>query len=413
MAARLAMEQSIVTRPAPLLNSIFMSTVNTAARTLVSIASTSTAEEADNWKLSDHLRYLLMLMIWFTVWVLRVLMDYFPRSVVPFPLSLLDRFSSVGSLDPSPSSSMAMVLHRGLPIEVFDPSTSTKAIGRALTHIFALMNEIPATSRKYQFALAMADKIVDENAREGHDELQEINRTALSFAFARTSNLLYRSLQNNQEVEIATWPSRMLNALPLGSYLVSGLSFCLKLSSFFPTGGVDTCQSERRRQLAEDSESVMAEKLAQELLWITNKLRASAAVEEALFQWSYASGLASLSLTANPRIQGLIVKITAILMRELVKGDMEVPRQVKFRLLVLWLPLFSYASNGLAYPIFTAFEKAEMERVIEDVISSLPDVDQEMILTNWFQDFVLSASDWPDLQKSYDLWCRSSRKLLI
>lgn len=59
-----------------------------------------------------------------------------------------------------------------------------------------------------------------------------------------------------------------------------------------------------------ESGEVMAEKFGQELLWITNKLRVYGAGNEALVQWSYCSGLASLSLNASPRVQGLILKIS-------------------------------------------------------------------------------------------------------
>jgi phage gp16-like protein len=63
----------------------------------------------------------------------------------------------------------------------------------------------------------------------------------------------------------------------------------------------------------EEADDVVAEKLAQELLCITNKLRDYGAVDEALLQWSYASFLASLALsTANPRVQGYIAKISGI-----------------------------------------------------------------------------------------------------
>ncbi|XP_042505482.1 uncharacterized protein LOC122082047 [Macadamia integrifolia] len=48
---------------------------------------------------------------------------------------------------------------------------------------------------------------------------------------------------------------------------------------------------------------------SQELLWITNKHRACAAVEEAVFQWSYALGWASLHLTTHSRVHGSIVRI--------------------------------------------------------------------------------------------------------
>lgn len=102
----------------------------------------------------------------------------------------------------------------------------------------------------------------------------------------------------------------------------------------------------------------------------------------------------------------------AILFGDVNGPDLEVPSQVKFRLLVLWLPVFIYADNGLLYPVLSGYEKAEMERVMDVLIASLPAVDQEVVLSNWFQDFTTSNSDWPNLQFSYDRWCHSTRKLI-
>lgn len=159
----------------------------------------------------------------------------------------------------------------------------------------------------------MADRIVDENARDGRAELLHINRTVLASAFARTAGLLYHSLRK-QEAEgddRIGWRSSIIKALPLGSYLVSyvkGLSRCVSIILH----SVGMSQAEKRQQLAigGGEEEVMAEKLAQELLWVMNKLRFCGAVDEVVMQWSSASGLASLSLTSNPRIQGSMVKIS-------------------------------------------------------------------------------------------------------
>ncbi|KAG9441953.1 hypothetical protein H6P81_017807 [Aristolochia fimbriata] len=415
-----------IRRSSPLLNSIFMTTVNTAAKTLTAV--TNSSREGGKWKLNDHLRYMVMLTTWFTLWVLRLLMDHlpiFPGSVVPSPVALLE------GLSPFSSSSGGSFSSNSLQLAVYDgaghgdgyDAASSKAIGRALSHVFGLLNEIPASSRKYQFAIAMADRIVDENAYSGSETLREINRRVLSAAFARTASLLHRSLQTAataayEEYKPETWPGRVIHALPLGSHLVSYLRtacfFCL--TNLFPPP-----KSEWRlqRQVAAlgppegGAESPASEKHAQELLWLANKMRSCGTVEEAVVQWSFASGLASLALTANARVQGAIVKISAILLREATRGEFESQKQVKFRLLALWLPLFCFASNGYTYPVLSGSEKTELERVLEDLISALPPTDQEIILLNWLQDFTISSSDWPNLQRCYDRWCRSSRKLLL
>lgn len=171
---------------------------------------------------------------------------------------------------------------------------------------------------KYQFTMAMADRIMADNASEGHVDLLDINRVALSSTFARTSGLLYRSLQQVHDSGKGGWPTQVVQSLPLGSYIVpyvKGVNFCLgALLRFTGNGGgggrhVSACGGNGRRVgVEEDDQEVVAEKLAQELLWIATKMRDYGAVEEALQQWSFASGLASASLTASPRVQGFVIK---------------------------------------------------------------------------------------------------------
>ncbi|OAY52217.1 uncharacterized protein LOC110612505 [Manihot esculenta] len=415
-------------RPSTLLNSLFMSTMNVAAKTLVSVASNLKLEHSEKWRLRDHMRFMVMLMTWVTVWVLRVLMDYFP-SVMTFSPNylLLGRNSTFGSSTlalPAPSSSSTALSTSASSLDLllqddFD-GPSVQALGRALTHILALLNDIPATSRKYQFAMAMADNIMDGNFRDGHHELMQVNRTALSSAFERTLSLLLRSMQQlHGSDDSSSWTFRLLRALPMGSYIssyVKGLNSCLRTVIQTVRRGTLALQLDKRRQLNsscvnEGADDVVAEKLAQELLWITNKLRAYDAVDEAMVQWSFASSLASFAFSANPRIQGYIVKISALLIGDLAGSKVEVSTQVKFRLLVLWIPLFCFANNGLSYPFLTSFDKIEVERAIDEAISTLPAMDQEVILINWLQDFTLCASDWPNLKVSYDRWCRCTRQL--
>lgn len=123
-----------ISRPATLVNSIFMSTVNMAAKTLVSVAS---AEHAEKWKASDHLRYMVMLLSWITLWVLRVLMDHFPASVGPSNLAYVGSFdllppaSSSSSYDLSAMDQLA--LSQGFADGFNGPPV--KALGRALSHV--------------------------------------------------------------------------------------------------------------------------------------------------------------------------------------------------------------------------------------------------------------------------------------
>ncbi|XP_002521651.2 uncharacterized protein LOC8268704 [Ricinus communis] len=430
MEPELALDYAYKLKPkqTTFLNSLFTSTLNTAAKTLISVASNVQMEHPEKWKPRDHLKFMMMLMTWMTVWVLRFWMDHFPSLMRFSPHHLLlGCFSpflrslngNSNSLVPSLSSMItlptsASSFHSLLRQDDFD-GPSVEALGRALTHALGLLNEIPATSRKYQFAMAMADKIMDGNFRDGQAELMEVNRAALSSAFSRTLGLLYRSLQ--QPVisdQSETWTTRWLRSLPMGNYIsayLKGVNYCIKtLLQTVAKGALELEKRPQQSSYYERVDDLVAEKFAQELLWITDKLRAYGAVDEAMVQWSSATGLNSLSFSANPRVQGYIVKISAILLADLSGDKVEVPRQVKFGLLALWIPLFCYANNGISYPFLTSFEKMQVERAMDEVISTLPAKDQEIILTNWLQDFTVCASDWPDLQVSYDRWCRYTRE---
>ncbi|KAI4370754.1 hypothetical protein MLD38_019067 [Melastoma candidum] len=287
--------------------------------------------------------------------------------------------------------------------------------------ILALMNEIPPKSTKYQFAMTMADRIMEENARSGSSDLAKVNRFALASAFSRTSSLLYRSLQQSHwGGENGAWPIQILRALPLGSQLdpyIRGMNMFVGAvirfvkygaQSWSVGGGLHEGMASRSRG---HERELASEKLAQELLWLAGKLRDYEAVDEALAQWSYASGLASACVGSSSRVKGLIIKIIALLSVELSKESTRLPREVKFGMLVLWLPLCCHAGNGFSYPTLSGFEKMETERAIDEVLLTLPASDQEIILTNWIQDFTVSPSDWPNLQGSYDRWCQLTRDI--
>ncbi|KAL4361363.1 hypothetical protein GQ457_04G004560 [Hibiscus cannabinus] len=423
MATGLDRMYGCIARPPSLLNSIYMSTVNMAAKMLVSVASSSKAENTEKWKLTDHLRFMVKLITWLMLWALRFLMDLFPCSLSSSPDYLLGGSSSAGQFQVAPSSSSARaeaLSSSGSSLDLILRSTidvdgpAVKALVKSLTHVLALLSEIPASSRKYQFTMAMADKIMEDNARHGHWALLHVNRTALASSFTRTSTLLHRCLQLQTSPLGGygdSWHMRAFNAIPLSSFIASYVKvvvMCFNAAfSLFDTATVRY----RGRDCSGDRE-IMTEKLAQELLWVTNKLGCYGDVNEALVQWSLASGLASLSLTASPRVQGSIVKISAFLIGELTRKDLRIAKHVKFRLLVLWIPLFCHASNGHSYPILMSFRKAGIEKTIDEVISSFPARDQE-VLTHWLENYAVSVSDWPNLGLAYDRWCRCTRESIV
>ncbi|KAE8668298.1 hypothetical protein F3Y22_tig00112343pilonHSYRG00105 [Hibiscus syriacus] len=54
-------------------------------------------------------------------------------------------------------------------------------------HVLVLLNEVPASSTKYQLIMEKAEKIMEDNARHGHSALLHVNRTAFASSFTRSS----------------------------------------------------------------------------------------------------------------------------------------------------------------------------------------------------------------------------------
>ncbi|KAI6669441.1 hypothetical protein NL676_004326 [Syzygium grande] len=141
--------------------------------------------------------------------------------------------------------------------------------------ILALLNDIPASSRKYQFAMSMADRILEENARDGHEDLLEINRMALAPAFLCTSSLLYRSLQQTQskDNDSGVFPMSIIRALPMGSYINSylkGFNVCVGAVVRYMKNGTLPWHGgwQLRGAAGMDEGEMVQEKLAQELLCV-------------------------------------------------------------------------------------------------------------------------------------------------
>ncbi|KAB2087921.1 hypothetical protein ES319_A04G138100v1 [Gossypium barbadense] len=165
-----------------------------------------------------------------------------------------------------------------------------------------------------------------------------------------------------------------------------------------------------------------AEKLVAELLWLTQKLVGCGFEEEAVERWASASNLAQLSVVAENRVQGSLVKVSAFLFRqtkdtgleETEGGNKQRLRQTKMKMLITWLPLLCRGNNGNDIPVLSLSERAELEMILEDVIDMLQHEEQEQVLSLWLHHFTYCpSSDWPNLHASYARWCTTSRKLFF
>uniref|UniRef100_A0A5B7AXP0 Uncharacterized protein n=1 Tax=Davidia involucrata TaxID=16924 RepID=A0A5B7AXP0_DAVIN len=181
-------------------------------------------------------------------------------------------------------------------------------IARALSQLLSIVNDIPVSSRKYEGVRSLAERLIDENLREDNETLREVNCTVLSAAFSRTLAQLEAAVMggcgggNNSIGEVADGGPRNGDYYRLNRILRAVLYYGDAAWTRF---------GKSREELGRSGNS--AEKLAAELLWLAQKLAACGSDEEAVCRWASASNLAWLALSAEPRLQGSLVKVSGML----------------------------------------------------------------------------------------------------
>ncbi|GAV65351.1 hypothetical protein CFOL_v3_08866 [Cephalotus follicularis] len=276
-------------------------------------------------------------------------------------------------------------------------------IGRALSQLLSIISDVPVSSRKYQVVRSLAESVIDDNHRENIAALHEVNRSVLSAAISRTLNQLEASMvelgRGRVEDDASSRRGPRLNRVLKTVQSVKETAWT-RIWWWREDGNRSGCS---------------AEKLAAELLWLSQKMIACGFGEEAVERWASASNLAWLSLWAEPRLQSSLVKVSAYLFRQTKDmGTEEEHCQTKLKMLMSWLPLLCRASNGTDVPVLSNRERAELEGVLEETIDMLGQEEQEQVLSLWLRHFTYCpSSDWPNLHASYARWCTASRKLLL
>ncbi|GMH03012.1 hypothetical protein Nepgr_004851 [Nepenthes gracilis] len=288
------------------------------------------------------------------------------------------------------------------------------AIARALSQVLLILNDIPVSSRKYEVVRSLAEKLIDDNLREGSEELREVNCSVLSAAFSRALIRLESALvdQERPNLNICSGGGRGLR-LGAADYVVGWALKGLR-SKVGRLSEEDVEEEARRRRNS-------AEKLAAELLWFGKKLAACGGAGLAVEKWSLASNLAWLALSAEPRLQCSLVKVSAFLIKQAKEmgkeeeaGESRKQTMLK-RMLMSWLPLLCRACNGTDAPVLSSGERTEVERALEETIEMLrQQEDREVVLSLWLHHFTYCpSSDWPNLYACYLRWCTASRQQFL
>ncbi|KAL1176313.1 hypothetical protein V6Z11_A04G149900 [Gossypium hirsutum] len=350
---------------------------NTVKSVLI-YADKSLLNLAGKYKLLEIIRYLIVTSFLF---FLRLFLSFFPSHYLHSLKS-----ENGYTFKPTQSSYIA------------DSGIGDSGIGRSLWQLLVSVNDIPVSSTKYGIVRSLAERLIEGNNREDVEALREVNRRVLSAAFSRTICRVEAAL-----IEMGTGSGQF------------------RLDRVFRTVR-DGVWSGRVREDVSSRLGNSAEKLVAELLWLTQKLVGCGFEEEAVERWASASNLAQLSVVAENRVQGSLVKVSAFLFRqtkdtgleETEGGNKQRLRQTKMKMLITWLPLLCRGNNGNDIPVLSLSERAELEMILEDVIDMLQHEEQEQVLSLWLHHFTYCpSSDWPNLHASYARWCTTSRKLFF
>lgn len=329
-------------------------------------------------------------------------------------LSLLPSLASPPHLDSTNNQQLVVKKENDIVIHEGD-----SGIARALSQILSIMNDIPVTSRKYETVRGLAENIIDENLEEGCEVLREVNRKVLSSAFAKTLS----------QLEAAVWEQKKVRVSEIGGTgpFDCKMGWVWNAVRVVRNGAMSRIGAAGGGLVEEVNYRPVgwsAEKFAAEVFWLAQKLVACGNSEEAVSTWGSASNLAALALSAEPRVQASLVKVSAFLFKQAketggIKDSdetkLEELHQRRKMMLMSWMPLLCCAGNGTDSPILSNMERKELEKVLEDIIGMLRHKDeQEKVLALWLHHFTSSPStDWPNLQACYARWCTASRKLLV
>ncbi|CAN6274383.1 unnamed protein product [Urochloa humidicola] len=168
------------------------------------------------------------------------------------------------------------------------PASDTCA-GRALAHVLSVASRLPVSSRKYELVRGLAERLLDDNARDGGARVAAVSRAALAGAFARTLRQLESAAAGGE------WPPGVELAVRA---VRTGMRWWWRPAA---AAAAD-----------EGFGGPAAEKLAAELLWLGQKMAECGAAREAVVQFGDAARLGSRALVADPALQVSLLRLAAV-----------------------------------------------------------------------------------------------------
>ncbi|QCD88292.1 hypothetical protein DEO72_LG3g2834 [Vigna unguiculata] len=144
---------------------------------------------------------------------------------------------------------------------------------------------------------------------------------------------------------------------------------------------------------------------ADNIQWIVDILIGKKIGEEFVEIWAEQKELAALHSKVPTVYRHEISRITAQLCIGIGRGHILVPKETRFSLLSTWLEAL-YEDFGWMRRASRAVDRKLVEDGLSQTILTLPLLQQQAVLLNWFDRFLNKGDDCPNIQKAFEIWWR-------
>ncbi|CAJ1979386.1 unnamed protein product [Sphenostylis stenocarpa] len=144
---------------------------------------------------------------------------------------------------------------------------------------------------------------------------------------------------------------------------------------------------------------------ADNIQWILDILIGRKMGEEFVKIWAEQKELATLHSKVPTVYRHEISRVTAQLCIGIGRGHILVPKEIRFSLLSTWLEAL-YEDFGWMKRASRAVDRKLVEDGLSQTILTLPLLQQQAVLLNWFDRFLNKGDDCPNIQKAFEIWWR-------
>ncbi|KAK4255012.1 hypothetical protein QN277_008075 [Acacia crassicarpa] len=168
------------------------------------------------------------------------------------------------------------------------------------------------------------------------------------------------------------------------------------------------CLSEATSMDENQNRGVLMSEITREadnIQWIVEILIGKKMGDDFVKIWADQKELATLHSKIPTIYRHEISRITAQLCIAIGRGHVLVPKETRFSLLSTWLEAL-YEDFGWIRRSSRAVDKKLVEDGLSQTILTLPLLQQQAVLLNWFDRFLNKGDDCPNIQKAFEIWWR-------